>query len=96
MSVFVNVSFKINLTTIMLRFDCGQQERTTWLLYCPSLCWVGGENGKKKAKLVGWEKGSLTEAISNNNTDKKNIQNKPWNAQSNSHCPMPSALLNSD
>jgi len=27
----------------------------------------------------------------NNNTDKKNIQNKQWNAWSNSHHPMPSA-----
>jgi len=30
-------------------------------LYCHSHHWGGEENGKKKAKLMGWDKGSLTE-----------------------------------
>jgi len=30
-------------------------------LYCPSLLWGRGENQKKKAKLAGRDKGSLTE-----------------------------------
>jgi len=32
-----------------------------WLLYCPSPQWGGEENGKKKGKLVGRDKGSLKE-----------------------------------
>jgi len=31
-----------------------------WLLYCPSPCWGREENQKKKAKLVDWDKDSLT------------------------------------
>jgi len=59
------------------------------------------ENGKKKAKPVGWDKGSLTEqqskqTVTNNNTDKKNIQNKQQNTQSSSHHLMPRTLLSCD
>jgi len=39
------------------------QQRTRRSLYQPSP-WCGGEeNWKKKAKLVGWDKGSLTELL---------------------------------
>jgi len=47
---------------------------------CHSPCWWDGEdNQKQKAKLVAWDKNSLTERqkekkIIINNTDKKNIQ----------------------
>ena len=76
---------------------CGQQQRATWLLCCASPHWGEGENGKKKAKLVGQHTGSLTEVnCDNNNTDKENIQNKQQNAQSNSHHPMPHALSSCD
>jgi len=39
----------------------GRNKRATQLLYRPSPCWGGEENGKKKAKLVGGDKDSLTE-----------------------------------
>jgi len=42
-------------------FSPGRQQRATQLLCRPSPCWGGEQNGKKKAKLVGGDKGSLTE-----------------------------------
>jgi len=42
-------------------FGPGWQQRAPWSLYRPSSHWAGEEKGKKKAKLVGWDKGSLTE-----------------------------------
>jgi len=42
-------------------FGHGWQKRATWSLYCPSPCWGGDENEKKKAKLMGRNKGTLTE-----------------------------------
>jgi len=51
------------------------------LLYRPSLRWGGEENGKKKAKLVGQDKGSLTGqqrklTLTTITNDKQNIQDK--------------------
>jgi len=37
----------------VLWFSPSWQERTMWLLHCPSLQWRGEENMKKKAKLLG-------------------------------------------
>jgi len=43
-------------------FGHGWQQRATRLLYHPSACWGGEENGKGKGKkLVGCNNGSLTE-----------------------------------
>jgi len=58
---------------------------------------VGRRVEKETQKLMGLEKGSLTETANevnsnNSNTDKKNIQNKQRNGQSNPHRPMPHAL----
>jgi len=39
----------------------GWQQRTKQSLYRPSPGWGGEENWKKKAKFMGWDKGSLTE-----------------------------------
>jgi len=38
-----------------------RKQRTTWPLYHLSPWWCREDNGKKKAKLVGWNKDSLTE-----------------------------------
>jgi len=75
----------------------GRQQRATWLLGCPSPHWGVEENGKKKAKTLGSGEGQFNrtanEAKSNdNNTDKKNIQNKQRIAQNNSHRPVPCML----
>jgi len=56
-------------------------KRATRSLCRPSPRWVGEENGKKKAKLMGRDKGSLTETANkgnsnDSNTEKENIQNK--------------------
>jgi len=62
---------------------------------------VGTRMERRRQKLVGQDKGSLTETANKanskkNSTDKENIQNKQRNAQSNSHGLMPCALLSSD
>ena len=41
--------------------DCHGLALTVWSLYRSSPHWGGEKNGKKKAKLVGRDKGSLTE-----------------------------------
>ena len=45
----------------LLWFAPGRQQGTTQSLYRPSPSWDGKKNGKKKAKLLGQNKGSLTE-----------------------------------
>jgi len=45
----------------LLSFGLGWQPRSTRSLSHPSPRWGGEENGKKKAKLVGRDKGNLTE-----------------------------------
>jgi len=53
-----HVSFEIRP---MSWFGPGQQQRATRSLYRPSPRWGGEENRKKKAKLIGRDKRSLTE-----------------------------------
>jgi len=66
---------------------------------CPSPRWGGEENGRNRQKLVGRDKGSLTEQQTKG-TVKTTIQirgihkTKRRNAESNSHCPMMSCVLN--
>jgi len=86
----------------MLQFGRCCQQKTMWSLYNRSPHGGGEENGKKKRqKLMGWDKGSLTERANkvnskDSNTDTKNMQNKQQNAQSKSHRPMPSTLPSHD
>jgi len=61
----------------------------------------GGESQLKKGKTSGSGLGQFNRTAkeaynSNNNTGKKNIQNKQHNAQSSCHHPMPSALPSCD
>jgi len=46
---------------VLLWFSTSQQQRTMQLLHHPSPHWGEEEKGKKKAKLVGWDKDVLTE-----------------------------------
>jgi len=42
-------------------FSPSWQQRTTWLLSHSFPLWDWEENRKEKAKLVGWDKNTLTE-----------------------------------
>jgi len=72
-------------------FRSDWQQRTTWLLYCPSPWWGGEDNEKKKAKPFGMGEEQFNrtakEANSNySNIDKKIVQNQ-GNTQSSSLSP---------
>jgi len=81
-------------------FGPGQQLRTTQSLYRDSPRWSGEESGKKKTKLMGRDKGSLTEQQTMQTGSIILIRiiykTNSKNAWSNSHCLMTSKLLSRD
>jgi len=68
--------------------------------HTPPLWWVGEENPKKKAKLVGWDKDSLTQQQRKQTITTvvliKIIHKAREYTEQFSHCPMPSMLLNNN
>jgi len=81
-------------------FSPSWQQRTTQLLCCSSPQWSGEEHWKKKAKLVVWNKDSLTEQQRQTTVTTIILIKKIYKARvyivQFSHCLMPSALLSTD
>jgi len=79
----------------MLQFAHGRQQKGHVVTLLPLPPWGWGAEWKENDKnLVHQDKGSLTETANevnsnDNNTDKKNIQNKQLNEQSNSYTRYP-------
>jgi len=84
----------------LLWFGPVRQQKTKWLLCRLSPRWGGEENEKKKAKLMGQEKGSLTEQQRKRTVTTiiliKRIYKTREHTEQLSHCPMPSAVPISD
>jgi len=80
----------------LLWFGPGRQQRPTWSLYHPFPPWAGEENGKEKAKLMGWDKDWLTEqqrkqtVVTTIMLIREFTKTREYTVQS-SHCLMPSA-----
>jgi len=81
-------------------FSPGCQQRTTWSLYCHSPHWGGEEDWKKKTKLMGQGKGSLTEQQRKRTVTTILIRTKYESNRMHratlSHHPMPSVVLSHD